>query len=65
VNELEQVVNELGEDELDTVDHPGLESLASALVEDRFLVHRDKDVRLHSSLACMLIFALVRIIVST
>ena len=55
------MVNELGEDELDPTEYPGLESLALTVVEDGFLSHREKDVRLHSSLACMLIFALVRI----
>jgi hypothetical protein len=45
--------------EANSPDYPGLAGLAAALVEDRLLNHRDKEVRLHTVLACMEIFYLV------
>ena len=45
--------------EANSPEYPGLAGLAAMLVEDRFLNHRDKEVRLHTVLACMDIFSLV------
>ena len=52
--------NELQNDtvEPDSIEYPGLAGLASILVQDKYLNHRDKEVRLHTVLACMEIFYL-------
>ena len=39
-------------------DYPGLDSLATAL-EDTFIYHQDKEIRLYSVLCCMEVFAIV------
>lgn len=58
VKRMRHVVNELGDDavEPDSPDYPGLAGLAAVLVEDRYLKHKDKEVRLHTVLACVEIF---------
>jgi hypothetical protein len=48
--------------EPDSPDYPGLAGLAAALVEDRYLKHKDKEVRLHTVLACVEIFYMVRMV---
>jgi hypothetical protein len=40
-------------------DFPGLGGLSAVLIEDGFLEHRDKEVRLHTVLACMQILEVV------
>jgi hypothetical protein len=42
-------------------DYPGLGGLAAVLVENGFLEHRDKEVRLHTVLACMQLLEVVRV----
>ena len=61
VKRLRNVVEQLQDPavEPNSPDFPGLASLANVLVADQFINHRDKDVRLHTVLACMEIFAVV------
>ena len=62
VRRLREVVDALADQdvEVNMPDYPGLGSLAAVLVTDRYLDHKDKEVRLHAVLACMEIFELVR-----
>ena len=61
VKRLRNVVEQLQDPavEPNSPDFPGLASLANVLVADQFINHCDKDVRLHTVLACMEIFAVV------
>jgi hypothetical protein len=58
---MRAVVEHLSDEavEPDSPDYPGLAGLAAVLVEDRYLKHKDKDVRLHTVLACVEIFYMV------
>ena len=58
---MRQVVHDLCDEavEPDSPDYPGLAGLAAVLVEDRYLKHKDKEVRLHTVLACVEIFYMV------
>jgi cupin superfamily acireductone dioxygenase involved in methionine salvage len=58
---LRKVVEELEDDDVQPLspDYPGLNGLAAMLVQDKFLAHRDKEVRLHAVLACVEIFTVV------
>lgn len=56
IRRLLNVVEALKDEDVEpnSPDYPGLAGLAAKLVEDGlFLEHRDKEVRLHSVLACM------------
>ena len=55
VRRLREVVDALADQdvEVNMPDYPGLGSLAAVLVTDRYLDHKDKEVRLHAVLACM------------
>jgi len=55
VKTLEDLTNN-DDEETGPDDYPSLAGLASILVEDRYLLHRDKDIRLYTALACMEIF---------
>lgn len=59
---LRNIVEALSADnvEVDSPEYPGLARLANDLVEDRYLKHKDKEVRLYTVLACMEIFRVVR-----
>lgn len=59
---LRNIVEALSDDnvEVDSPEYPGLARLANDLVEDRYLKHKDKEVRLYTVLACMEIFRVVR-----
>jgi len=61
VKRMRNVVEHLSDDavEPDSPDYPGLAGLAAVLVEDRYLKHKDKEVRLHTVLACVEIFYMV------
>ena len=61
VKRLRNVVEQLQDPavEPNSPDFPGLGSLSNTLVADQYINHRDKDVRLHTVLACMEIFAVV------
>jgi hypothetical protein len=61
VKRLRNVVEQLQDPavEPNSPDFPGLAGLANTLVADQYINHRDKDVRLHTVLACMEIFAVV------
>jgi hypothetical protein len=64
VNRLRNVVvalEELSDGDVDpnSPEYPGLARLASDLVKDRYLKHKDKEVRLYTVSACMEIFLLV------
>lgn len=48
--------------EVDSPEYPGLARLASDIVKDRFLKHKDKEVRLYTVLACMEVFRVVSVI---
>ena len=58
---MRNVVEHLSDEavEPDSPDYPGLAGLAATLVEDRYLKHKDKDVRLHTVLACVEVFYVV------
>jgi hypothetical protein len=58
---MRTVVEHLSDEavEPDSPDYPGLAGLAALLVEDRYLKHKDKEVRLHTVLACVEIFYMV------
>jgi len=58
VRRLRTVVEHLSDEavEPDSPDYPGLAGLAAALVENCYLKHKDKEVRLHTVLACVEIF---------
>lgn len=58
---MRHVVRDLCDEavEPDSPDYPGLAGLAAVLVEDRYLKHKDKEVRLHTVLACVEIFYMV------
>ena len=60
VRRLRKVVSALSDEELEvnSPEHPGLDSLVSTLVDPRYLRHKDKEVRLHTVLACMEAFYL-------
>jgi len=62
VKRLRNIVEALSDDnvEVDSPEYPGLARLANDLVEDRYLKHKDKEVRLYTVLACMEIFRVVR-----
>ena len=62
VRRLREVVDALADQdvEVNMPDYPGLGSLAAVLVTDRYLDHKDKEVRLHAVLACMEIFELLK-----
>lgn len=47
--------------EVDNSEFPGLASLVDCLVKKDYLEHKDKEVRLHTVLCCMEIFAVVSI----
>jgi hypothetical protein len=59
---LRKIVEELEDDDVEPLspDYPGLNGLAAALVDDKYLQHKDKEVRLHTVLACAEIFTVVR-----
>jgi hypothetical protein len=61
---LRKIVEELEDDDVEPLspDYPGLNGLAAVLVDDKYLQHKDKEVRLHTVLACAEIFTVVRII---
>ncbi len=61
MNRLSEVNKELQDDNVEpnSPDYPGLAGLAAVLVENRYLKHKDKEVRLLTVLACMEIFAKV------
>lgn len=61
VKRMRNVVEHLSDEavEPDSPDYPGLAGLAATLVEDRYLKHKDKDVRLHTVLACVEVFYVV------
>ena len=61
IRRLRRVVEELSDDDVEpnSPDYPGLAGLAAKLVEDGFLEHRDKEVRLHTVLACMQLLEVV------
>ena len=48
--------------ECNSPEYPGLARLASDIVKDRYLKHKDKEVRLYTVLACMEIFRVVSVI---
>ena len=54
-------MGELENDDVEPLspDYPGLNALAAILVHDNYLEHRDKEVRLHTVLACVEIFTVV------
>lgn len=57
---LRNIVEALSDVEGESPEFPGLARLASDIVEDRYLKHKDKEVRLYTVLACMEIFCVVR-----
>ena len=67
VRRMRAVVEHLSDEavEPDSPDYPGLAGLAAVLVEDRYLKHKDKEVRLHTVLACVEIFYMVSVIVTS
>ena len=64
---LRILLNALAEDdeddedggEIDPNEYPGMAGLARALVDDKHLNHKDKEVRLYTVLACVELFYLV------
>jgi len=62
VNRLREIVNVLSDTnsdvEANSPDYPGLAGLSRDLIQDRYLKHKDKEVRLQTVLACMEIFSL-------
>lgn len=60
VRKLRHVVDALSDEDLDASldENPGLDDLSAVLVQKELLEHKDKDVRLHTCLACMEIFYL-------
>ena len=44
---------------LDPSEYPGLDGLAQTLVAQKYLEHKDKEVRLYTVLCCVEIFYLV------
>lgn len=61
VRRLREVGDALADEDVEpnSPDYPGLGGLAAALVEDKYLKHRDKEVRLYTVLACIEILYLV------
>lgn len=57
---MRKVVTALSSEDLEvnSPEHPSLDSLVQSLVEPRYLHHKDKEVRLHTVLACMEAFYL-------
>jgi len=57
---LRKIVEELEDDDIEPLspDYPGLNGLANSLVQDKYLAHPDKEVRLHTVLACVEIFTI-------
>lgn len=66
IRRLRNVVEALGDTDVEpnSPDYPGLGGLSAILVEDGFLEHRDKDVRLHTVLACMQLLEVVSLFTS-
>ena len=63
VSRLRNVANLLRQDknvEADSPDYPGLAAMAACLVE-KWLGHKDKEVRLYTVLCCMELFEVVRL----
>ena len=63
IRRLRNVGEALKDDDVEpnSPDYPGLGGLAAVLVENGFLEHRDKEVRLHTVLACMQLLEVVRV----
>lgn len=57
---MRKVVTALSSEDLEvnSPEHPSLDALVQSLVEPRYLHHKDKEVRLHTVLACMEAFYL-------
>lgn len=55
VRRLRKVGDALADEDVEpnSPDYPGLGGLAAVLVEDKYLKHRDKEVRLYTVLACI------------
>lgn len=61
---LRKVVDALSDEDVEpnSPNYPGLGGLSAVLVEDTYLKHRDKEVRLYTVLACIEILYLVRFV---
>jgi hypothetical protein len=61
IRRLREVVEALKDPDVEpnSPDFPGLGGLSAVLIEDGFLEHRDKEVRLHTVLGCMQILEVV------
>lgn len=67
VRRLRKVGDALADEDVEpnSPDYPGLGGLAAVLVEDKYLKHRDKEVRLYTVLACIEILYLVSVFPNT
>jgi hypothetical protein len=61
IRRLREIVQSLNDPDVEpnSPDFPGLGGLSAVLIDDGFLEHRDKEVRLHTVLACMQILEVV------